>query len=56
MTMQQERWMKAIERLQEESCAVVNRLFVSKYEMELPGKDELVRFLEEKRREGRIEA
>ena len=32
-------------------AAVANRLFVSKYQVELPGKEELQRFLEEKRRE-----
>jgi len=32
-------------------AAMDNRLFVSKYQLELPGKDELVRFLEDKRRE-----
>jgi hypothetical protein len=32
-------------------AAMDNRLFVSKYQLELPGKDELVRFLENKRRE-----
>ena len=32
-------------------AAVDNRLFVSKYQLELPGKDELQRFLDEKRRE-----
>lgn len=32
-------------------AAVDNRLFVSKYQVELPGKDELKRFIEEKRRE-----
>lgn len=32
-------------------AAVDNQLFVSKYQLELPGKDELVRFLNDKRRE-----
>lgn len=32
-------------------AAVDNRLFVSKYQLELPAKDELARFLDEKRRE-----
>jgi predicted nuclease of restriction endonuclease-like (RecB) superfamily len=32
-------------------AAMDNRLFVSKYQLELPGKDELVRFLKNKRRE-----
>ncbi|MFZ2658572.1 MAG: PDDEXK nuclease domain-containing protein [Victivallales bacterium] len=32
-------------------AAVDNKLFVSKYQIELPGKDELERFIEEKRRE-----
>ena len=32
-------------------AAIDNRLFVSKYQVELPGKDELQRFLEEKHRE-----
>jgi hypothetical protein len=32
-------------------AAINNRLFVSKYQMQLPGKEELQRFLEEKSRE-----
>ncbi|MBP7867805.1 MAG: DUF1016 family protein [Acidobacteria bacterium] len=32
-------------------AAIDNRLFVSKYQMELPSRDELLRFLEDKRRE-----
>lgn len=31
--------------------AIDNRLFVSKYQVELPGREELQRFLEDKRRE-----
>jgi hypothetical protein len=32
-------------------AGIDNRLFVSKYQVELPSKEELQRFLEEKRRE-----
>jgi hypothetical protein len=32
-------------------AGIDNRLFVSKYQVELPKKEELVRFIEEKRRE-----
>jgi predicted nuclease of restriction endonuclease-like (RecB) superfamily len=37
-------------------AAISNRMFVSKYQLELPSKEELTRFIEEKRREvGRVD-